>query len=166
MERVREKSALVFVLKALIPYSRPNLLLAFRPNQFFNELEKISRHKRATLEQAMRRAQKRGLVEVGPDMIRLTALGQKTVKPYVAKKLKNGHLMIIFDVPEAKSKNRAQLRWLLRKWRFKQIQKSVWLTQYDQVEPVKEAVNELGLRGNVRLYECSLVNILNNQGQK
>ena len=133
-------------------------MLSFKPNQFFNELEKISGYKRKTLEESFRRARKQGLVEMEARTARLTVLGQKTVAPYVAKKFKDdGKMMIVFDVPETKASERAQLRWLLHKWQFKQVQKSVWITNYDHTKTVKEAVKELGLGGCVRLYECSLI---------
>src|SRR5436190_22049908 len=128
MQRTRQKSALILILKALLPYSRENLLLSFSPNRFFNELEKTSSYKRKSLEETFRRAQKRGLVKKSAKTARLTNLGQQTVAPYVAKRFKNdGKMMIIFDIPETKSAERAQLRWLLHKWHFNQVQKSVWV---------------------------------------
>ena len=158
MIREKQQSALVIILKALIPYSRENLLLSFSPNRFFNELEKTSSYKRKNLEETFRRAQKRGLVEVGVKKAKLTKLGQQMVEPYVAKKFKDsGQMMIIFDIPETKSAERGQLRWLLRKWQFRQVQKSVWVTSYNHTKTVQAAVKELGLGGCVRLYECALL---------
>lgn len=159
MESPKPKSALAFVLLGLIPYTRPNMLLAFRPNQFFNELEKISNYKRHTLEQAARRARQQGLIEEARNQqLRLTALGRKKAMPYITKKLKNnGKLMLIFDVPEDRAIDRQRLRRLLRQWGFAQVQKSVWVTSYDFSEAAKEAVAELGLNGYVELYECALL---------
>jgi|SRR3989344_9077025 len=159
MEAPKPKSALVFVLKGLVPYSRENMMLAFKPNLFFNELEKISRYKRQTLETAARRAQEKGLIEISrQQQLRLTNLGRRRVRPYIATKLKgNGKLMVIFDIPEEKAIDRQRLRRLLRKWQFIQVQKSVWLTAYDFREALQEAVDELGLSGCVELYECDLL---------
>jgi DNA-binding transcriptional regulator PaaX len=96
------------------------------------------------------------LVTKDANKARLTALGRKTARPYSAKKLKDGaRLMIIFDIPEARAPARQQLRWLLRKWQFKQIQKSVWSTNYDHRLSVEEAVKELRLAGCVELYEAA-----------
>ena len=159
MEAPKPKSALVFVLKGLVPYSRENMMLAFKPNLFFNELEKISRYKRQTLESAARRAQEKGLIEISrQQQLRLTNLGRRRVRPYIATKLKgSGKLMVIFDIPEEKAIDRQRLRRLLRKWQFVQVQKSVWLTAYDFREALQEAVDELGLSGFVELYECDLL---------
>ncbi|OVE79122.1 hypothetical protein BVY00_01275 [bacterium G20] len=159
MKPPRPKSALTFVLLGLVPYSRPNMLLAFRPNRFFNELEKISNYKRYTLEQAARRACQQGLIEEARNQqLRLTTLGRRRVLPYVAEKLtNNAKLMLIFDIPEDQAIDRQRLRRLLRKWKFTQTQKSVWITEYDFTGAIKEVVAELGLEGCVELYECALL---------
>ena len=159
MEPPKPKSALVFVLKGLMPYTRENMMLSFKPNQFFNELEKISYYKRRALEEAARRAREKGLIEeTRNQQLRLTALGRRRVLPYVTQKLtNNGKLMLIFDIPEDRAIERQRLRRLLRKWRFTQTQKSVWTTEYDFTEAIKDVVAELGLEGCVELYECALL---------
>ena len=159
MKTPKPKSPLAFVLLGLVPYTRPNMLLAFRPNQFFNELERISNYKRHTLEQAARRARQQGLIEeANNQQLRLTALGRRRVLPYVTQKLENnGKLMLIFDIPEDRAIERQRLRRLLRKWQFTQAQKSVWITEYDFTEAIKDVVAELGLEGCVELYECALL---------
>ena len=156
MEQAKPPSALAFVLKAMIPYSRQNLMLGLAPNRFFNELEKVSSHKRQALEQAARRAIEQGLIEKAKDRsLRLTELGRRAALPYVAEHLpQNGRLMVIFDIPENLATSRKQLRRLLKKWGFEQVQKSVWLTSYDHRESVSLAVDELELQSFVELYEC------------
>ena len=99
MVRPRQKSALVFILKAFIPYSRENLMLSFKPNHFFNELEKVSRYERPALKQAFRRAQDRNLL-TRANSPRLTKKGLRTLQPYISEKLNAGRLMVIFDIPE------------------------------------------------------------------
>ena len=151
---VKQKSALIFILKGLIPYTRENMMLAFKPNLFFNELEKISRYKRRTLEIAMREAEKQRLIERDTKVIRLTEEGRKTVRPFVAKHLpNNAALMVIFDIPEDMATTRARFRRILLSWNFKQMQKSVWITSYDHKASVKELVAELGIENYVEMYE-------------
>jgi len=134
-------------------------MLTFKPAQFFNELEKISKYKRKTLEAATRRARERGLIEQSHDLqLRLTALGRRTALPYTAQRLpRNARLMVIFDVPEDRATARQQFRRLLRKWQFEQIQKSVWESNYDHRESIKLAIEELGLDGCVELHESLLL---------
>ena len=156
--RPREKSALIFVLKGLIPYTRENVMLSFRPNQFFNELERISRYKRRTLELAMQEAERQKLIEKHAHIIRLTERGKSRVRPFVAEHLpSNGRLMVIFDIPEEIKVTRARFRRALRAWQFEQVQKSVWITSYDHRRSIKELVAEMDIEEFVKLYECAAI---------
>jgi len=151
---LRERSPLVYVLVALIPYSKPNMLLAYKPNQFFNELEKISRYKQSTLKAAYRRAQEQGLIQQRKNLIALTAKGKQKVAPFVAKDLKGAHLMVIFDIPEDLRSKRRQLRHTLQSWGFKKIQQSAWMTTRDYREELKDLISELDINKYVEYYEC------------
>lgn len=155
---LRERSPLIYVLVALIPYSRPNLLLAYKPSQFFRELEKISRYKQSTLRKAYDRGIKSGLIDRQPKAPGLTSLGKQRVAPYVATKLgKNAILMVIFDVPESRANARRSLRTLLYQWNFEQVQKSVWVSSYDFREALVKAVHELDLAGCVEIHESARI---------
>ncbi len=158
----RQESAIIFILKGLVPYTEANLMLSFKPGLFFIELERISRYKRHTLEVAMHEAQKQKLierkVEQNQNIIRLTELGQKTLRPFVAERLgDNTKLMIVFDIPEGMAFARARLRRVLSSWNFEIIQKSVWATSYDHRQSVKELVKELEIEPYVQLFECAPV---------
>lgn len=134
------------------------MMLAFKPNLFFNELEKISKYKRKTLEAAMREAEKQKLIKRDERIVHLTDKGRRTVQPFVAGRLPNGAaLMVIFDIPEDRAVVRARFRRILQSWSFRQVQKSVWLTPYEHKELVKEVIEELGIESYVELYECSPV---------
>ena len=153
--KVRRQSALLFVIKGLIPYTRENMMLAFKPNLFFNELEKISRYKKVSLENAFREAQRQKLIEREANVVRLTQLGEKIIRPYTAQQLSNeAKLMVIFDIPEDMAQVRARFRRILQSWQFKQIQKSVLVTSYDHSQSVKELIIELDVGSYVKLYEC------------
>lgn len=156
--KLRRDSALVFILKALIPYTEENIMLAFKPNLFFNELEKISRYKRQTLEKALREAERLKLAEKHESVIRLTRAGQEIIRPFIAQKLSGeAKLMVIFDIPEGMAVVRARFRRTLVAWHFHQIQKSVWITSYDHKPSVRKIVSELGITDYVKLYECALI---------
>ena len=153
---LRERSPLVYVLVGLIPYSKPNLLLTYKPGLFFRELEKASRYKRATLESAYRSAQKQKLIERHDNVIRLTDRGRRKVAPFTAKELHGqASLMIIFDIPEDDINTRRKFRTVLKEWQCKQIQKSVWMTGKDLIEEIVEVVKEMGLSDYVQIYECA-----------
>jgi DNA-binding transcriptional regulator PaaX len=156
MDYEKPKSAVKHILLALVPYTRENLQLAFHPNQFFNELERISGYKQASLRTAMWKAQKRGLIEREGKLLKLTAKGMADVQPYVGKKLgDNVGLMVVFDIPEERAATRRRLRLLLRQWRFEQVQKSVWISSYDYHAFILEALREFDIESYVQVYECA-----------
>lgn len=149
------KSTTHYLLAALIPYSEANLKLVFVPRAFFADLAKLDNIKQATLRSAYGRAIQQGLIEIDDHGVpRLTSKGQRKVRPYRSRKLKDAKLMVIFDIPEVDRWKRRQLRALLRELSFKQEQKSVWTTVLDHREYLKSEVAELGLEKSVRIFEC------------
>lgn len=153
--KLREKSALAYILIALIPYSRPNLKLVFFPNKFFDDLEKISKYKKSTLKKTYYRAHKSNLIKIDSGKPALSKKGKTLVKIYQPTKLKNAQLMVVFDIPETKRHKRRVLRTLLRELYFEQIQKSVWVTKYDFVEYLKSEISANDLEDCVIIYEVS-----------
>ncbi|OVE79343.1 hypothetical protein BVY00_00745 [bacterium G20] len=151
---LRERSPLVYILVALIPYSKPNLLLAFKPGLFFRELEKVSRYKQSTLKVAYWRAQQQGLIEQQQNIIAITDKGRRKIMPFLAENLDGvGELMVIFDIPEGLKSKRQKFRQILKEWQFAQIQKSVWATKKDYRQELIELIKELDIGDYVQLYE-------------
>lgn len=151
-KQVRQSSALKFILMALVPYSRQNLLLSFSPNRFFNELERETGYSRKTIEQAYRRGQNRGLIS--HESPSLTSVGMRAVQPFVATQLgNNASLLVIFDIPEENSIGRRQFRRILKIWGFEQVQKSVWKSELDYLQALRELIDELGLANQVEVHE-------------
>lgn len=159
----RPQSTLHYVLSGLIPFTEANLNLTFRPHSFFNELERISKQSAAhsSFRAAYYRALKNKLIEIDADGIpRLTPNGQKRLRLYQPKTLDRGaKLLLIFDIPEIHKKKRDRLRSILREYKFEQIQKSVWQTEYDVLGYLKEEIYQSQLEEYVILYESSRVSI-------
>lgn len=156
MSEPRQDSALRTVLRALVPYTKENLQLSFSPNKFFNELEKKSGYKRGTLKNAVTEAEKLGLIIREERLITITTRGIEQIKPFVPTKLSSkARLMIIFDIPETRSYDRKRLRILLKEWKFKQVQRSVWISNYDYKKSLVKAVKELKLEECVEIFECA-----------
>jgi DNA-binding transcriptional regulator PaaX len=149
-------STLEYILWALVPYSEPNLKLAFKPNLFFNDLERISRRKQQTLRNTYYKALNHGLVEIDSDKTpRLTTKGNFQLKRFRPQKLKNAELMVIFDIPESQRHLRRRLRAILNEFKFKLVQKSVWVSRYDCQEYLKLELKQYNLEPHVFLYEAS-----------
>lgn len=157
----RPSEATKYVLKAFLPYSEANLYLSFKPSLFFQELEKKSGQKRRSLESAYYRLVKKGLIKIDENNIpRLTDHGKREAKIYKPTRLKFGaHLMVIFDIPEEQRQKRRRLRILLRELSFKQIQQSVWETQYDHREYLRSEIAEMELQDYVRVYETAPIEV-------
>lgn len=150
----RRHSTLKTVLLALVPYSRQNLKLSFSPNRFFNDLEATSGYSYKVLRQAYRRGQERRLILF--DLPKLTSKGYREIQPFIAQRLKNKvKLMVIFDIPEKRASTRHAFRTALKTWQFKQIQKSVWVTELDFRDALIDIIDELKLHDCVELYESS-----------
>ena len=151
---MKKQSALTFILKGLIPYTRENLLLAYKPNKFFNELEKISKYNHNTLRKAYWRGKKQGFIEESEGYTKLTKKGLKAIRPFIAKRLDNSsRLIVMFDIPESEATKRQGFRNLLKTWGFEQVQKSIWVTDMDYRDLLEEAISELGLGDCVEIHE-------------
>ncbi len=140
----------------LLPFSEENIWLAFKPGRFFYELSRISGHSESTLKQAMSRAEKSGHIKYDESKIpRLTAKGKLTASKFVSQKLPEGSkLMVIFDIPEHSAHARHTLRRILMDLQFKHIQHSVWATDINHVNIIKEVVDEMNLGEFVQIYEA------------
>lgn len=130
-------------------------MLSFSPNRFFNELERTTKYSQDTLRHAYWRGKTHGLIEENKKIARLTKPGLKVIQPFLAQKLKEASLMVIFDIPEHSSGKRRQFRDLLKEWQFRQVQRSVWTSHYDHRESLEQAIEELNLEGYVEIYECN-----------
>lgn len=151
----RRYTTLEFVLLGLVPYTRPNLLLAFKPNKFFDELERISGANRSSLYSTLSRARLKGYIADKNGTPALTSRGLERIKPYVAKKLRGQTaILVAFDIPEASAAKRRQFRTFLKTRGFKQAQKSVWLTNLDYRQDLKNEIETLGIDRFVNVYEC------------
>lgn len=154
--RKKKYTTIEYILLGLVPYTMPNLKLSFMPARFFHELELISNSNRKTLYSTFSRAQKQGLVERVNGVPVLTDKGFERIRPYQTKKLtKKALLMIIFDIPEQNKEKRRKLRNYLKYLGFKQVQKSVWVSDMDYQLTLRETVNELGLNDYVRIFEAA-----------
>jgi hypothetical protein len=157
---IRKQSPLSFVLLGLLPYTQPGLMLAFKPNTFFNELEKLSGHTKQSLQLAYARAQSKALITQHVSNFELSLGARQIVQPFIAKTLQNGgQLMITFDIPIEFNNRRRQLRSLLYHLGFKQAQQSVWISPMDHRLVLVESIQSLEIQDYVKLYEAAPVSL-------
>lgn len=151
------KTAREFILRGLfLPLSRQNVLLAFKPSQFFYELSRVSGYPEKTLRTTMSRAHKDGLIIMEDKVPKLTEKGMKKARPFAAQKLdKDARLLVAFDIPESRAPMRQEFRQLLKQLDFTYVQQSVWVTEYDHRDVLKEAIREFELQDCVITYEAA-----------
>lgn len=153
-----EKTAMMHVLLGFIPYTEENLMLTFKPNIFFNELEKTSKKSTKNLRQAFNRAVGKQLINIGKDRAFFSIRGRQLIQPFIAKKLKSGgKLMVSFDIPEDYSDLRRKLRFLLRELKFKPVQQSVWISDMDHRKILLDSIKDLKMQDWVQLYEAARI---------
>lgn len=151
----KPKSTLAHLLIALLPYSRANAQLTYKPERFFKQLEEITGSNRHSLQSTLSRAQKQGLIARDSNATpRLTIKGRERARLYQPKPLKKDvYLMVIFDIPEQFARRRQSLRYYLKKLSFHQIQRSVWVTRYDYQHEIRELVQYLDVGQFVQVFE-------------
>ena len=152
------QTALRYVLESMIPYTKANIQLITRPNAFFDELERRDRrplYSRSSLRQAYYEAKRKGLIVVDEaGKFSLSAEAERSLKVFKPLKLKGALVMVIFDIPELEKRKRQWFRTLLRELKFEQVQKSVWMSEYNCFEVLSAGIIEQRLETYVRVFEA------------
>lgn len=152
--KIHNTSATTFILLALVPYTHSNLLLAFKPNKFFDELDKLTEHSKKNVKLAYYRAVKNGWVSIENNKVSLSYDARLNIEPFMASNLHGAKLMVIFDIPEEYAFLRRKLRGVLKHLGFKQIQQSVWSSDRDYREIISETIQHLNISQWVQVYEA------------
>lgn len=108
------------------------------------------------------RLKKKGWVETikheGKVLVKLTSTGRNQLaieKALKEDKWDGKFRVVIFDIPEKNRKVRNILRWRLKSWGFKYLQKSLWVSKKDIAEPMREFIKELGIEKWVMVLVCT-----------
>lgn len=149
-------SAINFVLKSMIPYTRENILLATRPQRFFAELEELGTTK-AAYTQARSRALKTGLIERQVEAYSLTEEGyrrlmRQSLTERAAQAETKEDFLVCFDIPETQRKSRLFLREALSTLKFRAVQRSVWIGNAEFEEDVLTAAKLAHVADNIETF--------------
>lgn len=111
---------------------------------------------------SVRLLREKGYIETQKDgrklLLKLTDKGKEAIileKLLDDKKWDGKWRIIIFDIPEKHRKIRNTLRSQLKRWEFKQLQKSVWVTKKDIIIPLKNFIEEVGVSDWVKVFVAS-----------
>lgn len=140
-----------YLLEALIRDGSKNTLSR---KQLLVDISSAQRVTKEAVRAAFSRLLKQGLLVLDDeDIPRLTSKGLQRTRPFIAKKLPVSYLMVIFDIAESKKEKRNHLRRLLKELSFKQVQKSVWVSEMDHRVYLKAEIAALKLKDKVLLFE-------------
>lgn len=65
------------------------------------------------------------------------------LKDYKKKKLQSGnYLMVFFDIPEKIRRTRNAFRFYLKELGFEQLQKSIWVSQFDVIKELNKIIKD------------------------
>lgn len=122
--------------------------------------------KKSELSQALKRLRERGLIKENKidtnELIwKLTELGREALGIETEEEWDGKWRMVIFDIPEQKRVVRNLFRRNLKRWGFKQLQQSVWVTRRNVVERLKSLVIDLKIEDWVAVVESDNVSFGN-----
>ncbi len=122
--------------------------------------------KKADLAQALKRLRQRGLIDFVSDeklAYQLTDAGkQKVIWESIRfddKKWDGKWRVVIFDVPEKRRQARDLLRASLKKWGFVHWQQSVWATEKNCTEVLRNFIKSVGIEDWVIVLESDNVGL-------
>ena len=120
--------------------------------------------KQSALSQALKRLREGGLIEkvkLKEDIVfRLTNEGRDLISdPAEEKEWDGKYRIVIFDIPEEKRIIRNLFRRNLKKWGFKHLQKSVWISKRNIFDKLNSYIKDLGIEEWVVVIEADKITV-------
>ncbi|MBI2039890.1 CRISPR-associated endonuclease Cas2 [Candidatus Microgenomates bacterium] len=115
--------------------------------------------KKSSLAQALRRLRERGLIknDIGDTeaiILKLTDSGRDLIIKDASEEWDGKWRIVVFDIPEQKRIIRNLFRRNLKKWGFKRLQKSVWISKKNYYDVLVKYIDELKVSNWVTLIEA------------
>ena len=114
---------------------------------------------RRAAQNAIQRLKNNGCLEKiessGKTLYRITEAGRsKLEKTFFDREIWDGKWRIVtYDIPEENKKTRDRLRTLLGRCRFKQLQKSVWISPFDVLGEIEEFATDNDIHQNIWYFK-------------
>jgi DNA-binding transcriptional regulator PaaX len=126
-------------------------------------LPKFKKYSPSSLRGTVSRLIKEGFIE-DCDGLQITSKGKK----YIRRKIDSlkqfdfqfskdapKNLIVMFDVPEPKKAEREWLRWHLKKFSYRMIQKSVWVGPSPLPKEFLDYTNSIGLKESLKTFKLA-----------
>ena len=134
------------------------------------KIKEIKEVKEKILKTTLSRLKKRGLVENKNEIWKITEKGKNYLKEKISSKIPHfGHLklentknnmIVIFDIPEIRKKQRNWLRGDLMALGFMQLQKSVWFGPAPLPKKFIEYLNDTNLLQYLKFFKATKEEII------
>lgn len=116
--------------------------------------------KKSSLSQALKRLREGGLIEQvklkNDVLIKLTEAGKDLISDkFEEKDWDRKWRIVVFDIPEEKRIIRNLFRRNLKKWGFKHLQKSVWISKRNVFDKLESYIKDLGIEKWVIVMEVN-----------
>lgn len=115
--------------------------------------------RKSSLAQAFKRLREDGFIEqvkLKDDVIiKLTQNGRELINDGSKENWDGKWRIVVFDIPEQKRIIRNLFRRNLKKWGFKHLQKSVWISKRDVFEKLNSYIKDLGIENWVIVMEVN-----------
>ncbi|MDP2789171.1 MAG: CRISPR-associated endonuclease Cas2 [bacterium] len=107
---------------------------------------------------------KKGLLEYDDEKINITSKGRKYIKRkldslkqfnYKFGKDAPRNLIVMFDIPETKKAEREWLRWHLKKFNYKMIQKSVWVGPSPLPKEFLDYIKHIDIKDGLKIFKLA-----------
>ncbi len=127
-------------------------------------IPKFNSHNKTSVKSTFTRLRTKGLIENGDKGWHLTPTGKSYMKrktdyleqfENVFKKDALKNLIVMFDIPETKKAEREWLRWHLKKFNYKMIQKSVWVGPSPLPKEFMDYVIKINLKENLKTFKLA-----------
>jgi len=112
----------------------------------------------------LRNLKKSGYIEIekinGSSSVRLTTKGKIKNMENPDNNQSDGQLRILsYDIPEAESGKRQHFCRIIRRIGFKQLQKSLWICQFNKADEIDLVIDELQIRKYVAYFIANKSNV-------
>ncbi|OGE19333.1 CRISPR-associated endonuclease Cas2 [Candidatus Daviesbacteria bacterium RIFCSPLOWO2_02_FULL_41_8] len=148
-KRSKTTDLLLSVLEKTIDSSILLYDFAYNTHHYVNGEPNLDRYQ---LYHIVHRLKEKGWIETsrneGRILVKLTGKGRNQLaieKALIQKKWDGNFRIVIFDIPEKHRKVRNVFRHRLKEWGFRAWQKSVWASQKDLAEHLRNFIKELGI---------------------
>ncbi len=127
-------------------------------------IPRFDKYKKRSFKATVNRLNKKGLIQkksegwiLSKDGMKFVEEKNKDLKDFLIKFPKNSpkNLIVMFDIPESRKKEREWFRWHLKQGQYLMIQQSVWVGPSPLPKKFIEYLKEIKLENNIKTFKLA-----------